>query len=163
MGVTRAAVYAMRNYVYTLVTTGLRLIINKLSLPGRKVTISSPTAFSSIQLLRMFARSAHVRCTPGSFLAFTVKQTLWLHETAAPTPLLPPLLPPSTPPANGATTAINASSAINTTACRRHHHCSGSPLKNVKCMCMNTLKTHEKNVPQKNKGAQRKLLSLSDS
>ena len=41
--ITRAAVYPMRNYVYRLVTTGLRLI-TPLSLPGPKVTISSPTS-----------------------------------------------------------------------------------------------------------------------
>ena len=48
VGITRVAVYPMRNYVYRLVTTGLRLII-PLSLPGPKVTISSPTTFSSVE------------------------------------------------------------------------------------------------------------------
>ena len=48
VGITRAAVYPMRNYVYRLVTTSLRLII-PLSLPGPKVTISSPTTFSSVE------------------------------------------------------------------------------------------------------------------
>ena len=45
---TRAAVYPMRNYVYRLVTTSFRPII-PLSLPGRQVTISSPTTFGSVQ------------------------------------------------------------------------------------------------------------------
>ena len=53
VGITRAAVYPMRNYVYRLVTTGLRLII-PLSLPGchgPKVAISSPATFSSVQAI----------------------------------------------------------------------------------------------------------------
>ena len=41
--------------MYGMVTTSLRLIINKPSLPGRKVAISRPTTFSSVQ--------AHTRVT----------------------------------------------------------------------------------------------------
>ena len=48
VGTTRAAVHPMRNYVYRLVTTSLRLIIT-LSLPGPRVTISSSNTFSSVQ------------------------------------------------------------------------------------------------------------------
>ena len=48
VGITRAAAYPMRNDVYRLVTTGLRLVI-PLSLPGPWVTISSPTTCSSVQ------------------------------------------------------------------------------------------------------------------
>ena len=47
VGITRAAVYPMRNYVYGLVVTSFRLII-PLSLPGRSVTTSSSTTFSSV-------------------------------------------------------------------------------------------------------------------
>ena len=45
---TRATAYPMRHYVYTLITTGLRLFI-PLSVPGPKVAISSPTTFSAGQ------------------------------------------------------------------------------------------------------------------
>ena len=67
--ITRAAVYPMKNSVYRLVATGLRLVI-PLSLPGPRVTISSPTTFSSVATL-----------APLSSLSFPHPQ-----------PLLPPSL-----------------------------------------------------------------------
>ena len=59
VGITRAAVYPMGNYVHRLVTTSLRLII-PLSIPGPTVTVSSSTTFSS-------ALDVHrVRCAHGN-------------------------------------------------------------------------------------------------
>ena len=48
VGVTRVAVYPMRNSTYGLVTTTFR-IINRLSLPDRRATTSSSTVFSLVQ------------------------------------------------------------------------------------------------------------------